>query len=79
MGISIRRNFPLTLIERSYGVPFGRFRSDSVRLVSDPEELHGYKWAYKRMKLFSKQMRLPTSTSQVDEQNQVRLPNVPTT
>ena len=45
MGISIQRNFPLTLIERSYGIPFGRFRSDAVRLVSDPEELHGYKWS----------------------------------
>jgi len=45
MGISIQRNYPLTLIERSYGIPFGRFRSDAVRLVSDPEELHGYKWS----------------------------------
>ncbi len=45
IGISIQRNFPLTLIERSYGIPFGRFRSDAVRLLSDPEELHGYKWS----------------------------------
>jgi hypothetical protein len=45
VGISIQRNFPLTLIERSYGVPFGRFRSDAVRLLSDPDELHGYKWS----------------------------------
>jgi len=45
IGISIQRNFPLTLIERSYGIPFGRFRSDAARLVSDPEELHGYKWS----------------------------------
>jgi hypothetical protein len=45
MGVSLQRNFPLTLIERSYGIPFGRFRSDAVRLVSDPEELHGYKWS----------------------------------
>lgn len=45
IGISIQRNFPLTLIERSYGIPFGRFRSDAVRLLSDPNELHGYKWS----------------------------------
>ena len=45
IGISIQRNYPLTLIERSYGIPFGRFRSDAVRLLSDPNELHGYKWS----------------------------------
>lgn len=45
IGISIQRNFPLTLIERGYGIPFGRFRSDAVRLLSDPDELHGYKWS----------------------------------
>lgn len=45
MGISIQRNYPLTLIERSYGIPFGRFRNNAVKLVSDPEELHGYKWS----------------------------------
>ncbi|MFH0802942.1 MAG: hypothetical protein V2A78_11250 [bacterium] len=45
IGISIQRNYPLTLIERSYGIPFGRFRNDAARLLSDPEELHGYKWS----------------------------------
>jgi hypothetical protein len=45
IGISIQRNYPLTMIERSYGIPFGRFRSDAARLLSDPEELHGYKWS----------------------------------
>jgi hypothetical protein len=45
IGISIQRAYPLTMIERGYGVPFGRFRSDAVRLLSDPDELHGYKWS----------------------------------
>lgn len=45
IGISIQRNYPLTMIERSYGIPFGRFRSDAAKLLSDPEELHGYKWS----------------------------------
>lgn len=45
IGISIQRNYPITLIERSYGIPFGRFRGDASRLLSDPEELHGYKWS----------------------------------
>jgi hypothetical protein len=44
IGISIQRSYPLTSIERSYGIPFGRFRSDASRLLSDPDELHGYKW-----------------------------------
>jgi hypothetical protein len=33
------------MIERSYGIPFGRFRSDAVRLLSDANELHGFKWS----------------------------------
>jgi hypothetical protein len=45
IGISIQRNYPLNLIERTYGIPFGRFRSDAVRLLSDPNELRGYKWS----------------------------------
>ena len=45
IGISIQRNFPLTLIERSYGIPFGRFRSNAVKLLSDQNELHGFKWS----------------------------------
>lgn len=45
IGISIQRNYPLTLIERSYGIPFGRFRSDAAQMLSDPDELHGYKWS----------------------------------
>lgn len=45
VGISIQRSYPLTSIERSYGIPFGRFRSDAARLLSDPDELHGYKWS----------------------------------
>lgn len=45
IGISIQRSYPLTSIERSYGIPFGRFRSDAARLLSDPDELHGYKWS----------------------------------
>lgn len=45
IGISIQRGYPLTSIERSYGIPFGRFRSDASRLLSDPDELHGYKWS----------------------------------
>ena len=34
IGISIQRNYPLTLIERSYGIPFGRFRSDAAQMLS---------------------------------------------
>jgi hypothetical protein len=45
MGISIQRNYLLTLIERNHGVPFARYRSNAVVLVSNPEELHGYKWS----------------------------------
>src|SRR5258707_7173716 len=45
IGISIQRNYPLTLIERSYGIPFGRFRSDAAQMLSDADELHGYKWS----------------------------------
>lgn len=45
IGISIQRSYPLTMIERSYGIPFGRFRSDAVQLLSDIDELHGYKWS----------------------------------
>jgi len=45
IGISIQRSYPLTSIERSYGIPFGRFRSNAAQLLSDPDELHGYKWS----------------------------------
>lgn len=45
IGVSIQRDYPLTMIERSYGIPFGRFSNDQSRLVSDPEELHACKWS----------------------------------
>lgn len=44
-GISIQRNYPLTLIERSYGIPFGRLRSNAAVLISNVDQLHGYKWS----------------------------------
>jgi hypothetical protein len=45
IGISIQRNYPLTSIDRSYGLPLGRFRSDATQMLSDTDELHGHKWS----------------------------------
>lgn len=43
-GVSIQRDYPLSLIERKYGIPFGHLLNDPTRFISDPDELHGCKW-----------------------------------
>jgi len=43
IGVSIQRDYPLTMIERSYGIPFGYLKIDPRRYISDPNELHGLK------------------------------------
>jgi hypothetical protein len=43
-GVSIQRDYPLTKIERKYGIPFGHLLNDPTRFISDPDELHGCKW-----------------------------------
>lgn len=45
IGISIQKDYPLTEIERKYGVPFGRFRNNAVKLLADTDVLHGFKWS----------------------------------
>lgn len=44
IGITIQRDYPLTKIERKYGVPFGTLIGDPTRFICDPIELHGCKW-----------------------------------
>lgn len=46
IGITIQKEYPLTLIERNFGVPFARLRSNSERIISDPDLLHQFKWNF---------------------------------
>ena len=43
LGISVQYGYPLAMIERNYGVPFGRLRCDSLAMISGPDELHACK------------------------------------
>jgi hypothetical protein len=63
LGISIQRNYPLAMIERSYGIPFGCLRRDALRRISDPDELHACKWS----------MDVHAAVFEVDLTNELRL------
>jgi hypothetical protein len=45
IGVTIQRGYPLTLIERNHGIPFGCLRSDPGVRISDSDHLHGCKWS----------------------------------
>lgn len=45
IGVTIQTDYPLTMIERRYGIPFGKLRTDPSRFIFDPDELHGCKWS----------------------------------
>ena len=44
IGVTIQGAYPLTQIERSYGVPFGKLRNDDTRIISNGDQLHACKW-----------------------------------
>ncbi len=45
IGVTIQADYPLTMIERRYGIPFGKLRTDPSRFIFDQDELHGCKWS----------------------------------
>jgi hypothetical protein len=42
-GISIQHDFPLSQIERRYGIPFAFLKDSPEGVISNPKELHGLK------------------------------------
>lgn len=45
IGLTIQRDYPLSLIERIYGIPFARHKSDASKYVAGGRLLHACKWS----------------------------------